>query len=89
MLALLQELQKISPSLASMVKVHDPEFVKFEAHSMEWKNHFAGLGATGLSVSPCLVRMGAVGTGTLDFCTCLVIMTMLDGTAFRLHDSWG
>ena len=64
-LALLQALTNISPSLASMVKFHEPEFAKFESHSVEWHNRVAGLGATGLSISPCLVRMGAVGAGTL------------------------
>ena len=64
-LALLQVLNDISPSLASTVKFHEPEFVKVEGHSVEWHNHLVGLGGTGLSVNPCLVRLGAVGASTL------------------------
>ena len=56
-----QTLFDISLSLASLVDLHEPDFVKFVATSFENHRHLAGLGAWGLEVNPCLVRLGTTG----------------------------
>ncbi|KAK9841746.1 hypothetical protein WJX81_000306 [Elliptochloris bilobata] len=54
-------LSSISTSLADLVNIHDPSFVRFEGESLEYHKHAAGMGATGLEVNPCLMRLGLVG----------------------------
>ncbi len=56
-----QTLFEISPSLASLVDLHEPQFIKFEPESFKYHRHLAGLGASGLEVNPCLVRLGTTG----------------------------
>ena len=65
--ALPQTLFDVSPSLASLVNLHEPEFIKFEADSFEYHRHLAGLGASGLEVNPVTHlarRPGGGGTQT-------------------------
>lgn len=60
-----QTLSAVSPSLASLVKLHEPQFVRFEGHSVDYDRHLAGLSASGVEVNPCLVRLGANGARLL------------------------
>jgi len=56
-----QEVEKLSPALGGLIHLHEPEFVKVHGTSVAIHHHLAGVGATGLDVQPCLVRLGAAG----------------------------
>ena len=56
-----QAVTKLSPALGSLITFHDPEWVKVKGTSVTYHKHLAGVGATGIDVQPCLVRLGTAG----------------------------
>ncbi len=51
----------LSPTLGGLIKLHDPAFVKIKGSSISYHKHLGGVGATGVDVQPCLVRLGTAG----------------------------